>query len=126
MRIARCAAAVLAMVLPAACGDDDADTATPTSSTVAAPLVSPECRDAFQKGHDDEAAGTETFVAFRPSVQRCRTLAEWTAAAEAHGAGLGGREAVFVDRTCAFSVDAVKALPICQEVKGADGKAAGQ
>ena len=125
MRIARCAAAVLAMVVLAACGDDGDDTASPTS-TVAAPRPSPECRDAFQKGHDDEAAGTETFVAFRPSVQRCRTLAEWTAAAQAHGAGLQGREAVFVDRTCAFSDDAVKALPICREVKGADGKAAGQ
>lgn len=91
-----------------------------TASTPVAVKASAECRTAFQQGHDGEAAGTETFVAFRPSVQRCTSLAEWIGAARAIGVDLGGQASAFVDRTCSMADDATRARAICQEVKGQD------
>lgn len=117
----RWAVALTAVLALAGCSDGSDD----ATSTTGAGATATACRTAFQQGHDDEAAGIETFVAFGPSVKRCATLAEWTTAAKAHGAGLEGQGAVFVDRTCSFADDATKARPICQEVKGEDGKAAG-
>ncbi|MGI8686613.1 MAG: hypothetical protein ACR2MO_16245 [Acidimicrobiales bacterium] len=135
MRKTQVAAALVAVITLGGCGEDSRDISVPTtlatSTTTAAAgaattvvgvavTASADCQAAFQKGHDDEAAGTETFVAFRPSVQRCASLAEWAAAAKKHGAGLEGRAGVFVDRTCSSADADVKALPICQEAKGMD------
>ena len=94
----------------------------PTSTTTAASTValSEPCKAAFLQGHNDEAAGMDTFVAFRPSVQACANQAEWAAAASAQGVNLGPDTPVFLDRTCNAADDKTKALPICHEVKGAD------
>lgn len=103
-------------------------TTLPTTSTTAAAaaasttpvLASADCKAAFKQGHDNEAAGIETFAAFQASVQKCSSAAEWTAAAKAIGVDLDGQEPVFLDRTCNAGDAKTKALQICQEVKGKD------
>lgn len=75
------------------------------------------CGQAIMDGHNMEAAGKP--APFLPSVEKCSSLAEWTAAAKAFGINLNGREAQFVDNTCNAASDAVKALKICQEAKAA-------
>lgn len=120
----------LSGVLGACSLDQSSDLGTPTTlsttTTTGAPgattpvVASTECRAAFQLGHDGEAAGTETFLAFRQSVQRCSSLAQWTAAAKDIGVDLGDQAAVFVDRTCSMADEATRARAICEEVKGKD------
>ena len=122
------ALSALAVVGLAACGSSSTtslpvttlpatSSTTPATTTV---VASERCKAAFLQGHDDEAAGMDTFVAFRPSVQSCVNQAEWAAAAKAQGVDLGADTPVFLDRTCSAADDATKALPICQEVKGKD------
>ena len=82
--------------------------------------ASTPCTQAIVDGHNHEGAGQPTPVAFLPSIQECRSLAEWTAAAMAFGINLRGREAQFVDNTCNSTTTSaeVKASKICQEAKG--------
>jgi hypothetical protein len=81
--------------------------------------ASTPCTQAIVDGHNHEGAGQPTPVAFLPSIQECRSLAEWTAAAMAFGINLRGREAQFVDNTCNATTTsaAVKASKICREAK---------
>ena len=81
--------------------------------------ASTPCTQAIVDGHNHEGAGQPTPVAFLPSIQECRSLAEWTAAAMAFGINLRGREAQFVDNTCNATTTSaeVKASKICQEAK---------
>jgi hypothetical protein len=126
--LARLAAGVTGLSMIAACGASSPKSlpvttlprATTTTPDAAPATASADCIAAFNEGEDDESSGVETFVAFRPSIQRCSSLGEWTAALRLHGSGLEGQEAVFVDRTCNEADDATRARPICQEVKGAD------
>lgn len=124
------AAYAVALVL-SACGSSSPKslpiTTLPTTSTTvgatssAAPVIaSADCQAAFKQGHDAEGAGGETFSVFRPSVQKCSSVAEWTAAAKGIGVDLGGQEPVFLDRTCKLADAKTQALAICQEVKGKD------
>ncbi len=85
--------------------------------------VSSPCTRAIMDGHNHEGAGEPTPVAFLPSIRDCRSLAEWTAAANAFGIDLRGREAQFVDNTCNAPTTAadVRASRICQEAKAAVG-----
>jgi hypothetical protein len=77
------------------------------------------CTQAIVDGHNHEGAGQPTPVAFLPSIQECRSMAEWNAAAKAFGIDLRGREAQFVDNTCNATTTSaeVKASKICQEAK---------
>ena len=120
----------VALVL-SACGSSSPTslpiTTLPTTSTTVgstsstAPVIaSADCQAAFKQGHEAERAGGETFSVFRPSVQRCSSLAEWTAAAKGIGVDLAGQEPVFLDRTCTMADAKTQALAICQEVKGKD------
>ena len=120
----------VALVL-SACGSSSPKslpiTTLPTTSTTVgstsstAPVIaSADCQAAFKQGHEAERAGGETFSVFRPSVQRCSSLAEWTAAAKGIGVDLAGQEPVFLDRTCKLADAKTQALAICQEVKGKD------
>jgi len=101
---------VLAVGLTAACGEDQ-PTATPGT---AGPERS-SCDEAFLQGRADEAEGKPTFVAFRGSVQTCRTLAEWTATARALGKPLRGEEATFVSNVCADADATTRESEICRE-----------
>lgn len=79
------------------------------------------CTQAIMDGHNHEGAGQPSPVAFLPSLRDCHSLAEWTAAANAFGIKLNGREAQFVDNTCnadTTSAD-VKASQICRDAKAA-------
>jgi hypothetical protein len=75
------------------------------------------CQRAFVDGHNREATGDS--MAFVPSIQECKTLAEWTAAAHAFGVDLQGREAQFVDNVCNTATPDVKALATCTEARTA-------
>jgi len=79
------------------------------------------CTQAIMDGHNHEGAGQPTPVAFLPSLKDCPSLAEWTAAANAFGIKLNGREAQFVDNTCNAETTGadVKASQICKEAKAA-------
>ena len=108
----------LALVLGAACGgggDEAAD--DPLLRTGETPVTaSPACRDSFSQGHNQESAGGDTPTVFRPSVEACASLAEWTAAARSGHIDLTGRDARFVSEVCRASGDpALQARPICRE-----------
>jgi hypothetical protein len=109
------ATALLLMALTGACGggggDDDDD------PLALAGKPSDACSQAIMDGHNMEAAGRP--APFLPSVEKCGSLAEWTAAAKAFGIDLRGREAQFVDNTCNAASAEVKTLKICQEAKAA-------
>ncbi len=79
------------------------------------------CTQAIMDGHNHEGAGQPTPVAFLPSLKDCPSLAEWTAAANAFGIKLNGREAQFVDNTCNAETTGadVKGSQICKEAKAA-------
>jgi hypothetical protein len=79
--------------------------------------ISQDCRDAFSQGHDREAGGEPTVVAFLPSVQRCSSVAEWTATARARNVNLNGRDAAFIDGVCSAAGADTQARPICREAK---------
>ena len=85
--------------------------------------ASSPCTQAITDGHNKEGAGQPTPAAFLPSIQECRSLEEWIAAAKAFGINLRGRESQFVDNTCnATTTPAeVKASTICQEARAAVG-----
>ena len=102
------------LVLLGACGGGGAHHDDPLAL---AGKPSDACSQAIVDGHNAEAAGKP--APFLPSVQQCRTLADWTAAANGFGINLNGREAQYVDNTCNAATDAVKALTICQEAKAA-------
>lgn len=111
--IGRSASIVVLVMAFGACGG---------STRKADPLALPgeastPCTQALVQGHDREAAGEPTPAAFLASLRDCPSLAEWTAAANALGIKLGGREPQFVDNTCsAATADAVvKASRICRE-----------
>lgn len=107
-------AALVLVALVGACGGggDTKDDPLALGGT-----ASDACSQAIMDGHNMEAAGRP--APFLPSVQACRSLAQWTAAARGYGIDLHGREAQFVDNTCNAASDDVKALKICQEAKAA-------
>lgn len=113
----RCVGAALLATALSACGGggEPAD----DSLALEGKASSTPCAQAIVDGHNHEGAGQPTPVAFLPSIQECRSLAEWTAAAMAFGINLRGREAQFVDNTCNATTTRaeVKASKICQEAK---------
>lgn len=108
------AAALVVLALAAACGGGDQEGGDPLA-LVGEP--SDACGQAILDGHNMEAAGRP--APFLPSVRQCGSLAEWTAAANAFGIDLKGREAQFVDNTCNAATEDVQALRICQEARAA-------
>ena len=112
----RCLGAVLLATALSACGGGGEPAEDPLALDGKA---STPCTQAIMDGHNHEGAGQPTPVAFLPSIQECRSLAEWTAAAMAFGINLRGREAQFVDNTCNATTTSaeVKASRICQEAK---------
>ncbi|MDP8937871.1 MAG: hypothetical protein M3O23_09130 [Actinomycetota bacterium] len=118
-------AAVLGLAV--ACGggggggvDDD-----PLLRTGETPVTaSSACRDSFVQGHNLETSGGSTPEVFRPSVEACGSLAEWTAAARSGRVNLTGRDARFVSEVCRVSEDpALQARPICREATAEAAKA---
>jgi len=83
--------------------------------------ASTPCTQAIKEGHNREAAGEPTPVAFLGSLRECRSLAEWTAAANGLGIDLRGREPQFVDNTCNAPPTGpdVRTSAICQEANAA-------
>lgn len=87
--------------------------------------ASSACRESFASGHNQESAGGDTPVVFRASVERCGSLAEWTAAARSGQVNLTGFDARFVSEVCRVSGDpALQARPICQEATAEAARAA--
>lgn len=105
---------LVGLALLAACGGGGGDDDDPLAL---AGEPSDACSQAIMDGHNMEAAGRP--APFLPSIQACRSLAEWTDAAKTFGIDLRGREAQFVDNTCNAAGDEVKALEICREVRAA-------
>jgi len=104
----------LALAVAGACGGGDGTGRDPLA-LVGEP--SDACGQAILDGHNMEAVGRP--APFLPSVRQCGSLAEWTAAANAFGIDLKGREAQFVDNTCNAATEDVRALRICQEARAA-------
>jgi len=109
------AAGLLLVALTGACGGGDGGGDDDPLALSGKP--SDACGQAIVDGHNMEAAGRP--APFLPSVEKCGSLAEWTAAARAFGIDLKGREAQFVDNTCNAASSEVNALRICQEAKAA-------
>lgn len=109
----------IALVLGAACGGGGGGEAgdDPLLRAGETPVTaSPACRQSFAQGHDQEGAGGDTPLVFRASVERCGSLAEWTAAARSGQVNLTGFDARFVSEVCRVSGDpALQARPICRE-----------
>ncbi len=114
MRRTYAGAALLLAVAFGACGGGGAAKDDPLALQG---KPSDACGQAIMDGHNMEAAGRS--APFLPSVRVCGSLAAWTAAANAFGIDLKGREAQFVDNTCNAAGDEVKALNICREAKAA-------
>jgi hypothetical protein len=111
------AVALLLVALTGACGGGDGSDGDENDPLALAGTPSDACGQAIADGHNMEAAGRP--APFLPSVEKCGSLAEWTAAAKAFGIDLKGREAQFVDNTCNATTTSaeVKASKICQEAK---------
>ncbi len=110
--------ALMALLLLAACGGGCGGGGGAKDDPLAlAGKPSDACGQAIMDGHNLEAAGKPS--PFLPSVQACGSLAAWTAAANAFGIDLKGREPQFVDNACKAASDEVRALKICQEAKAA-------
>ena len=116
------------LVLGVACGGGGGDGGgdDPLLRAGEAPVTaSAECRQSFARGHDQESAGGDTPQVFRASVERCGSLAEWTAAARSGHVNLTGRDARFVSEVCRVSGDpALQARQICREATAEAAKAA--
>jgi len=125
-RTHRTALVALVLTTGAACGGGGGDAGDPLLRSGEAPVTaSPACRDSFAAGHNQESAGGDTPVVFRGSVERCGSLAEWTAAARSGQVNLTGFDARFVSEVCRVSGDpALQARPICKEATAEAAKAA--
>ena len=121
------AAVGLVLLLASACGGGGGDAADdPLARSGETPVTaSSACRESFASGHNQESAGGDTPVVFRASVERCDSLAEWTAAARSGQVNLTGFDARFVSEVCRVSGDpALQARQICREATAEAAKAA--
>lgn len=126
-RTHRTALVALVLTTGAACGGGGGKAADdPLLPVGGTPVTaSPACRESFASGHNQESAGGDTPVVFRASVERCGSLAEWTAAARSGQVNLTGFDARFVSEVCRVSGDpAIQARQICREATAEAAKAA--
>ena len=125
--VARTWPACVVLVLGAACGGGgDVGADDPLLRPGEAPVTaSADCRQSFALGHEQEGAGGDTPEVFRASVERCGSLAEWTAAARSSHVNLSGLDARFVSEVCRVSGDpALQARQICRQATAEADKAA--